>query len=252
MAWQGLGSPNLVLTSSQLLAFNKSTSKPLGVLPQIPIALGGKTASIDVMVVQGPLDFNMLLGRDYIYAMKAIVSTLFRVMHFPHDINIVTIDQFSFTNNCTKFAHPISLSVPNVQAVSPSPQVYYVATRPIQSIANENEPLLSCLPFVDLVSTTNLVTPTMGALEPSLPPINPSEYSLYDVVLLLDEDLLEAMTSLEIPSDDVAMVISNDHIVGLDYPTIGPSPSFPFEPNITIDRSSLNGINQSSESVIEL
>ena len=28
--------------------------------------------------------------------MKAIVSTLFRVMHFPHDGNIVTIDQFPF------------------------------------------------------------------------------------------------------------------------------------------------------------
>ena len=48
------------------------------------------------MVVQGPLDFNILLGRDYVYAMKAVVSTLFRVMHFPHDGNIVTIDKLSF------------------------------------------------------------------------------------------------------------------------------------------------------------
>ena len=44
------------------------------------------------MVVQGPLDFNLLLGRDYFYAMKAVVSTLFRVMNFPHDGKIVTID----------------------------------------------------------------------------------------------------------------------------------------------------------------
>ena len=48
------------------------------------------------MVVQGPLDFNLLLRRDYVYAMKAVVSTLFRVIHFPHDGNIVTIDQLSF------------------------------------------------------------------------------------------------------------------------------------------------------------
>ena len=48
------------------------------------------------MVVQGPLDFNMLLGRDYVHAMKTVVSTLFRVMHFPHDGKIVTIDQLSF------------------------------------------------------------------------------------------------------------------------------------------------------------
>ena len=48
------------------------------------------------MVVQGPLYFNMLLGRDYIYTMKVVVSTLFRVMHFPRDWKIVTIDQLSF------------------------------------------------------------------------------------------------------------------------------------------------------------
>ena len=48
------------------------------------------------MVVQGTLDFNLFLGRDYVYAMKAVVSTLFRFMHFPHDGKIVTIDQLSF------------------------------------------------------------------------------------------------------------------------------------------------------------
>ena len=62
----------------------------------MPITLGGKTVCIDVMVVQGTLDFNLLLGRDYVYAMKAIVSTLFRVMHFPHDGKMVTIDHISF------------------------------------------------------------------------------------------------------------------------------------------------------------
>ena len=112
-AWQGLGSPNLVPASSQLLAFNRNTSEPLRFLPQIPITLGGKTISINIMVLQGPLDFKFLLGRDYIYAMKVVMSTLFQVMHFPHDENILTINQLSFTNNCTTFAHPISLSVPN-------------------------------------------------------------------------------------------------------------------------------------------
>ena len=65
-------------------------------LPHLPITLGGKTVCIDVMVVQGPLDFNMILGHDYFYAMKAVMSTLFRVMHFPHDGKIMTIDQLSF------------------------------------------------------------------------------------------------------------------------------------------------------------
>jgi hypothetical protein len=38
-------------------------------------SLGGKIVFIDVMVVEDPLDFALLLGRDYVYAMKAIVST---------------------------------------------------------------------------------------------------------------------------------------------------------------------------------
>ena len=82
--------------TDQILAFNCRPTSPLGILPHLPITFGGKTICIDVMVVQGPLDFNLLLGRDYVYTMKAVVSTLFRVMHFPHDGKIVTIDQISF------------------------------------------------------------------------------------------------------------------------------------------------------------
>ena len=73
-------------------------------------------------MVQGPLDFNLLLGRDYVYAMKDIVSTLFRAMHFPHDGKIVTIDQLSFVT----LDHHITpssqnaLNVPHVLVV-PSP-----------------------------------------------------------------------------------------------------------------------------------
>ena len=68
-----------------LLAFNRKTSQPLGTLPRFPVTLGGKIVFIDVMVIQDPLDFALLLGRDYVYAMKAIVSTLFHVICLPHD-----------------------------------------------------------------------------------------------------------------------------------------------------------------------
>ena len=95
-AWKALGSPQLVLSTDQILAFYQRPTAPLGTLPYFPITLGGKTICIDVMVVQGPVDFNMLLGCDYVYAMKAVVSTLLRVMHFPHDGKIVTIDQLCF------------------------------------------------------------------------------------------------------------------------------------------------------------
>jgi hypothetical protein len=47
---------------------------------------------LDVMVVLDPLEFNFLLRRDYVYAMRDFLSTLFRVMCFHHNKNIVTID----------------------------------------------------------------------------------------------------------------------------------------------------------------
>ena len=59
------------------------------------------------------------------------------------------------------------------------------------------------------------------------------------------------MTSLVIPLDNVAMVLSNDHIVGLDYPATEPSPNFPFEFDLTIGRSLDNGTDESSNFAIE-
>ncbi|MCY6488254.1 hypothetical protein, partial [Actinobacillus pleuropneumoniae] len=94
--WKALGSPQLAPITQNLKAFNRTISEPLGILPKFSITLEGKTVCIDLMVVRGPLDFNLLLGRDYVYAMKAVVSTLFRVMSFPQNGNIVTVDQLSF------------------------------------------------------------------------------------------------------------------------------------------------------------
>ena len=45
------------------------------------------------------------------------------------------------------------------------------------------------------------------------------------------------MTSLDIPLDDVAMDISNDHIIGLDCPATEPNPNFPSKPNLISCRS---------------
>ena len=68
-AWKGMGSPSLMLTASQLLAFDRSTCISLGIFSQTPVTLGGKTVLVDFMVIEDPLDFNMLLGHDYVYAM---------------------------------------------------------------------------------------------------------------------------------------------------------------------------------------
>ena len=54
--------------------------------------------SIKVEVVDAPLDYNILLFRNWIYSMQAVASSLFRVVCFPFNGKIVTIDQTSFKN----------------------------------------------------------------------------------------------------------------------------------------------------------
>ena len=113
------------------MAFDGGACPSLGVLPKFPITLGGITVYIDVLVTQGALGFSLLLGRDYVCAMGAVVSSLFRVVCFPHDGRIVTIDQLSFISppihppqvSSSPGSHPLAESV--------SPQINYVATSPV-------------------------------------------------------------------------------------------------------------------------
>jgi hypothetical protein len=99
-------------------------------------------------VVSGPLYFNMLLGSDYVYAMNIVVSTLFRVMNFPHNGSIVTIDQLSYDNHhsSSNLAHISPLYVPSFRVDPSSPWVNYVVSYPRCSIASEKDPLQLCLP----------------------------------------------------------------------------------------------------------
>jgi hypothetical protein len=70
--------------------------------------------------------------------MKAIVSTLFRVISFPHDGRIVTIDQLSFIGP----DWITSLNGSYMQTVSPLPQVNYVALSPMSLPTDADEPLM--------------------------------------------------------------------------------------------------------------
>jgi hypothetical protein len=132
------------------------------------------------MVVQDPLDFSLLLGHDYIYAMKAIVSTLFRVIYFPHDGRVVTVDQLSFIDP----AWISSLNGSYMHMVSPPPRFNYVALSPMASTSDD----------LDLV--VDMVISSIGLLEPDLfTPITILDMvSFQSVFLLSNEDLLEAMT----------------------------------------------------------
>jgi hypothetical protein len=50
---------------------------------------------IDIEVIDAQLDYNILSVRNYMYAMKAVASSVFRMMMFPHNGKIVTINQLT-------------------------------------------------------------------------------------------------------------------------------------------------------------
>jgi hypothetical protein len=63
--------------------------------------LEGKTVQVKVEVFDAPLNYNLLLGHSWIDSMCIVVSTLFHVVHFPHQGKVITIDQLAFFNSDT-------------------------------------------------------------------------------------------------------------------------------------------------------
>ena len=47
-------------------------------------------------VVDAPLDYNLLLGRNWFYSMIVVVFSVFHMLQFPHEGKIVTIDQLHY------------------------------------------------------------------------------------------------------------------------------------------------------------
>jgi hypothetical protein len=62
------------------------------------VQLEGKNVCVKVEVVDALLDYNILLGQSCTYAMTAVVSTVFHVLYFPHEIQIITIDHLSISH----------------------------------------------------------------------------------------------------------------------------------------------------------
>ena len=118
--WNSLGSPCLSQLSMTLKAFDGRTYKPCGIINNLHVELGGKTMNVDVEVVDRPLDYNILLGRPWVYAMTAIVSTYFRMIAFPHKGVITIINQLSLFTSTSEvtgsvpFVHAPQLALQNI------------------------------------------------------------------------------------------------------------------------------------------
>lgn len=138
---KGLGSPYIVPSQSMLKAFNGHVFKPHGIVHAFPVMLGGKTVSADVEVVDAPIDYNLLLGQSWTYAMEVVPSLYFRCIKFLHEGKLVTMDQLSFCNAPNESGTTISLvdsSAPTCENVGvgiyPSFMGSFNFTTPILSV----------------------------------------------------------------------------------------------------------------------
>jgi len=82
--------------------FDGRTCTLYGILSNFQVELGVKTVEIEVEVIDGNLDYNILLGRPSIYTMAAVVSTYFRKIAFPSQGGITIIDKLTFLPNNSK------------------------------------------------------------------------------------------------------------------------------------------------------
>jgi hypothetical protein len=81
--WKAIGQPWFVsITYVAYDMFDGWSFRPHGIIPSFPMQLGGKTMCVEVEVVDAPLDYNLLLGRSWTYAMHAVVATVFWALVF--------------------------------------------------------------------------------------------------------------------------------------------------------------------------
>ena len=52
--------------------------------------------SVEVEVIDAPLDYNLLMGRIWTYDMSVIALVILQVVVFPHEGKLRTVDQISF------------------------------------------------------------------------------------------------------------------------------------------------------------
>ena len=91
-----MGSPPLQQSSTALRAYDGRSAQPQGLLTNVPLQLAGKTVLVNIEVINAQLDYNLLLGRSYMYAMRAVASTVFHTMMFPHEGRVVKVDQLTY------------------------------------------------------------------------------------------------------------------------------------------------------------
>ena len=80
--WTAVGSPKINCSPLTLKAFDGRGFQPYGLLSSLLVEVGGKLVSIHVEVIDAPLEYNLLLGRNWFCALQALAPSVFRVVQF--------------------------------------------------------------------------------------------------------------------------------------------------------------------------
>ena len=94
--WKAIGSSSVVPSPTLLTMFDGHSHRAYGIILTFPMCVWGEVVNIEVEVIDANVDYNLLLGRNWVYEMDIVVSTLFRVICFPHEGKIVKVDQMDY------------------------------------------------------------------------------------------------------------------------------------------------------------
>ena len=130
--------PILQPSSTNMQAYDGHPTKSHGILPHVSITLARKTFLIDIEVVNAQLDYNLLLGRSYMYTMRAITSTIFHLMMFPHEGKIMTIDKLTYQDLQGLMA-PTNI-IPTITTIEPQGTTTHANVIPAINTMVDNTP----------------------------------------------------------------------------------------------------------------
>ena len=166
LVWKNLGSPIMQPSSTTLRDYDGHPTKYQGILPHFPITLARKIVLIDIEVINTQLDYNLLLIRSYVYAMRAVALTIFHLMMFPHEGKIMMVDQLTY-HDLQGLTTPVNV-IPTITIIKPQGTTMHANVIPVINTMVENTPSYPLLS----VGSRLFVEPTMMAPFPSmsLPP----------------------------------------------------------------------------------
>lgn len=59
----------------------------------------------NITIMPSLMDYNIHLKCDYLYAMQVVVSSIYRIMTFPHEGRVIIFDKLSYHDHPSHTSH---------------------------------------------------------------------------------------------------------------------------------------------------